>query len=349
MTTAQSTRSQHIEPLVSSRSNDYARLSHLIRSTDLLNRRYTYYGFKIGLTGAAFIAGLVTLLLVGNSWWQLLVAVFLAIVLAQMAFLGHDAGHRQIFRTRWANEITGRVHANLLVGLSYDWWVDKHTRHHAHPNQEGADPDVAPGVLVYTSNDAVRVKGPATWLARHQAPLFFPLLLLEGLNLHFSSIRAIATRKQMTGRWFEMAFLTVRLIGYVVLLFVVMSPGKALVFLAVQQGAFGLYMGCSFAPNHKGMPTTQPGEKVDYLRRQVLTARNIRGGFWADFVFGGLNYQIEHHLFPTMPRPNLHRSQALIEEFCLANDISYSQTSVWRSYGEVYRHLHDVAEPLRLA
>ena len=61
-------------------------------------------------------------------------------------------------------------------------------------------------------------------------------------------------------------------------------------------------MGCSFAPNHKGMPTIAPEEELDFLRRQVLTSRNVRGGLLTDFALGGLNYQIEHHLFPSMPR-----------------------------------------------
>ena len=62
-------------------------------------------------------------------------------------------------------------------------------------------------------------------------------------------------------------------------------------------------MGCSFAPNHKGMPVLSAGHTLDFLRKQVLTSRNIRGGWFVDILLGGLNYQIEHHLFPSMPRP----------------------------------------------
>jgi fatty acid desaturase len=112
-----------------------------------------------------------------------------------------------------------------------------------------------------------------------------------------------------------------------------------------EAGVFGFCMGCSFAPNHKGMPILQPGEQRDYLRRQVLTSRNIRGGRVVDFVLGGLNYQIEHHLFPSMPRPNLRRAQPLVRDFCLQRKIAYAETSVPASYRLALRHLHAVRRP----
>jgi fatty acid desaturase len=110
-----------------------------------------------------------------------------------------------------------------------------------------------------------------------------------------------------------------------------------------------LYLGCAFAPNHKGMPVVDEGDELDFLRRQVLTSRNVRGGRLVDFALGGLNYQIEHHLFPSMPRPNLRRSQALIKRFCEERGLQYSEASLFASYEEALRHLHEVGAPLRLA
>ena len=103
----------------------------------------------------------------------------------------------------------------------------------------------------------------------------------------------------------------------------VLSPFKAVVFVAVQQGIFGLYLGCSFAPNHKGMPMIERDAKLSFVRRQVITARNVRGGWLATVMLGGLNYQIEHHLFPMMPRPNLVRAQDIVQRFCRDHDLPY--------------------------
>ncbi len=96
-------------------------------------------------------------------------------------------------------------------------------------------------------------------------------------------------------------------------------------FIAVHQALWGVYMGCSFAPNHKGMPMLATGHTLDFLRKQVLTSRNVRGGRVVDFALGGLNYQIEHHLFPSMPRPNLRHAQAIVQEFCVRHGISYTE------------------------
>src|SRR6185312_7238171 len=64
---------------------------------------------------------------VGDSWWQLVTAAVFAVVFTQIAMLGHDAAHRQIFRSgRW-NDWTTLVIGNLLVGMSYGWWQHKHT------------------------------------------------------------------------------------------------------------------------------------------------------------------------------------------------------------------------------
>ena len=144
-----------------------------------------------------------------------------------------------------------------------------------------------------------------------------------------------------------MTLLAVHFIGYGVLVLAVLSPARALMFLVIQQGVFGLYMGCSFAPNHKGMPTLAPDNELDYLRRQVLTSRNVRGSRVVDLVLGGLNYQIEHHLFPSMPRPNLRHAQPLVRAYCAELNLPYVETSLAASYVTVLRHLHGVGAPLR--
>jgi fatty acid desaturase len=323
------------------RGSDYAQLSKQVKKADLMRRRPGYYAVKIAVTLGLFAGGWVAFGLLGRSWYQLFIAGFLAVAFTQVAFLGHDAGHRQIFNTRRANDLLGFVHGNLLVGLSFGWWIDKHARHHAHPNTEGADPDIGDGVLAFTSGQArSRTSRLGRTFARSQAWLFFPLLLLEGLNLHVASVRSLCDRSpRRHSRPIEAALLGIHAAIYLTALFVVLPPGQALAFLAVQQGLFGLYMGASFAPNHKGMPVLAAQDKIDYLRRQVLTSRNIRGGQVTDFILGGLNYQIEHHLFPSMPRPNLRRARALIRPYCDRIGVPYREDSLLGSYAQTLRHL----------
>jgi fatty acid desaturase len=325
------------------RGSDYAELSRLVRASGLLDRRPGYYAVRITLDLALFAAGWTVFALLGSSWWQLVVAAFLAIMFVQFGFLGHDAGHRQVFRSRRHNDLLGLVCANLLIGLSYSWWIDKHNRHHANPNHVDRDPDISAGGVVFTEAQArARRNSIGRWLARHQAALFFPMLLLEGVALRIASIKALLARPADRTLRLESVLLGAHILGYLAAVFLVLPLGQAVAFIAVQQGLFGVYLGCSFAPAHKGMLLLAPGEKLDFLRRQVLTSRNIRGGRWVDLAMGGLNYQIEHHLFPSMPSCLLGRAQPLVRDFCLRHDLPYEESSLAHSYVLVLRYLHDV-------
>ena len=339
-----------VPPRARRSTSDYAELSARIRSAGLLQRRTGYYVAKFAATLGLFAVGWAVFVLIGPSWWQLLTAAVLGVLSTQVAFLGHDAGHKQVTRTRGASYLLGLLNGNLAVGLSFGWWLDKHNRHHAHPNHAELDPDVEPaGPLVFLRGQDEGRRGLLAWCTRHQAVLFFPVLLLEGLNLHVASIRALRDGT-VRARWREGVLLAVHVVAFVAVPFLVLTPGQAVAFLAVHQAVFGLYMGCSFAPNHKGMPPLTAEEERDYLRRQVLTSRNVRGGRFVDLLLGGLNYQVEHHLFPSMPRPNLRRAQPLVAAFCAERGIRYVETGLLDSYRQVLRHLHDIPQrPLAAA
>ncbi len=328
-------------PNGSHRGSQYAQLSRRIRGAGLLDRRLRYYALTIAVTTALLAAGWTAFVAVGDSWWQLAVAAFLAVVFAQIGFLAHDAGHRQVFTSRQDNDLAGVLLANLCVGLAYRWWVDTHNRHHTHPNQEGKDPDMEIPALAFTTDQAAGRGRLARFVYRYQAYFFFPLLSLTALGLHADSARNLASGG-VRGRVFERALFIAHLVGYLGVVFVVLPPVKAIVFVLVQQGLLGLYLGCAFAPNHKGMATPDADDRRDFLRRQVLTSRNIRGGVLVDLALGGLNYQIEHHLFPNMPRSNLRHAKPIIRQFCQDNALPYSETSLPGSYAQVLRHLHAI-------
>jgi fatty acid desaturase len=334
-------------PAATRRGTEFAELTRVIKQHGLFDRRRRSYAARFTVNGLLLVAGWTAFFVLGSSWWQVVTAVWLAVVHTQLAFIGHDAGHKQIFASRRGNDIVGHLHAGL-VGISYGWWIGKHNRHHANPNHEDEDPDIQISVLAFTSDQAAAKRGLARWLTRYQAALFFPLLLVEGLALHVHGVKAVL-RGEVKAVRLEGALLAAHAVVYLAAVFWVLPPLPAVLFIALHQGLWGVYMGCSFAPNHKGMPTISAGQRLDFLRKQVLTSRNVRGGHVVDFLLGGLNYQIEHHLFPSMPRANLRQAQPLVQQFCLHNGIPYSQTSALGSYRQVLSHLHAVGAPLRRA
>jgi fatty acid desaturase len=329
------------------RGNDFVELSRWVRRAGLLRRRYGYYVVRIAVNLLLLAAGVVAFVLLGDSWWQLLTAVLFAGMFTQFAFIGHDAGHRQIFRSRHRNDLVGYAHG-VVTGISYEWWVGKHNQHHANPNHEDQDPDLEIPALAFSEEQARTKRGPLRWVAKYQAFLFFPLLLAEAVMLRIASVQAVL-RREVKATWLEASLLAVHVFGYLAGVFLVLSPLKAVLFIVVHQGLMGVYLGCSFAPNHKGMPILRTGDQLDYLRKQVLSSRNVVGGRWVDGLLGGLNYQIEHHLFPSMPRPNLRRAQPLVREFCARSGIPYYHCGLFASYAQILRHLHTVSAPLRRA
>jgi fatty acid desaturase len=335
-----------VTPRPRAAGSDFAALNRQITESGLLERRPTYYAVRMGVVAAMLGAVGVAFVLVGSSWWTLLVAVFLGVAFSQAALLAHDVAHRQVFRTRKASDVVGRFAANVVVGMSYGWWTEKHTRHHNNPNHDDLDPDVQPEVLIWATESAWGRRGLKGFITRHQAGLFFPLLALLSIDLRISSIKALR-RPGMRRRGLETALLAGHLIAYAAALFAVLSPVQALAFFAVHHAVFGVYLGMTFAPNHKGMP--HPTGNEDFLRKQVLTSRNVTGGALTDMALGGLNYQIEHHLFPAMPTPNLRLAQPLVRAYCLRIGIPYEETSLIESYRQALRHLHAVGAPLREA
>ena len=327
-------------------SGGYAELAAEIRGLGLLRPRYRFYVGLLVVVLLALTATLAGMLVLSESWWIVLLAPVLAVVSTQLAFFGHDATHRQITRRERPSRFLGMFVGNLLNGLSYGWWLDKHNAHHAHPNDLDTDPDVYAGAILFDEGQALDRRGVAGWLTRHQAWLYVPLLTLEALNLHVSSVRAVL-RPGLRHRGVEAALLVLHFSAYVTLVVLTLTWAQAVVFVTVHQALFGLYLGCSFAPGHKGMPVLEPAEAADPLLRQVLTSRNVRGGRGTDYVLGGLNFQIEHHLFPSMPRPNLHLAQPVVRRFCEVHGVSYLEVSAVSTYAAVLRHLDSVGAELR--
>ncbi len=319
----------------------YMQVTAMVRDGGLLRRARWFYilvGIALGVAFAGCVTGFI---LLRDSWFQLLIAGALGVVFTQVAFLAHEAAHRQILSSGPTNDRLALILAGS-IGMSYSWWNSKHTRHHANPNRVGKDPDIASDTIAFVEEDAAKARGFLRVITRHQGWLFFPLLTLEGVNLHLQSFKHLASRATVKGRWSEVGIIAARFVILLVPVFVFLPVGMAFAFLGVQLAVFGVYMGATFAPNHKGMPIIDRGAKLDFFSKQVRTSRNILGGWWATTLLGGLNYQVEHHLFPSMARPYLAKARVIVREHCETHDVPYTETTLLRSYVIVIDYLNRV-------
>jgi fatty acid desaturase len=328
-------------------SHEYAELKQLLTQQGLFDAQPVYYICKVLQVLSFFGLALGILIMTDLFWVQMLNAAFLAFVFTQMAFMGHDAGHRQMFQSSRRADVFGLL-CTLLTAVSYSWWIDKHNQHHRHPNHLEWDPDVQLRFLTFATEQTSLAHGFRRAIVKYQAYLFFPMLLLQAFASRVNSIKFLLSRRTRFPI-VERLFMTTHIGVYLGVVFTFLGVWQAMVFILVHQMLWGLYMGSVFAPNHKGRLMLRSNHQVDQFRRQVLTARNVRSHPLTDFWFGGLNYQIEHHLFPSMARNKLKEAQATVKAFCQAHAIEYYETGVWQAYQETLRYLHHVSAPLRQA
>jgi fatty acid desaturase len=309
----------------------------------LLERAYGYYAWRSATSFGLLCIGFATALVLPVAAWSVVVTgALLAFGSVQVALIGHDAGHLAVFRSARANWTLGWLCWSLTLGVGFWYWYDRHNRHHASTNDLTADPDLQWAGLVAYSDDALRSRPRRPrWLIRRQA-LLGPLYTL-GLAFAFRAEGWTYALRRLHGprRALEIVclLLSVLVWAWPALL---LGWGWLAIFVFGQVLA-GLYLALAIAPNHKGMPTWPADAEVSFLERQVLSSRNVVAHPLTDFVFGGLNYQIEHHLFPTMPRINFARARQIVRPFCCAHGLPYQEMGALASYRLVLAELQRVS------
>lgn len=194
------TRGHARPPHPAATAGGFGELATLVSDAGLLREARRPYLLLFAANAVLLAGGVTAFVWLGPSWWQLLLAVFFAVVTTQLAFIGHDAGHRQIFAGRRANDVVGHLHGGL-IGMSYGAWVTQHTAHHAHPNHADDDPDIDIPFLAFSPEQAATARGPVRWMISHQAYLFLPLLFLEGWSLHVTAVRGSSVVRSPARGW----------------------------------------------------------------------------------------------------------------------------------------------------
>ncbi len=328
---------------VSKPKNEYAELKRLVEAAGLLAPQHRYYQLKLAINALLLAAALLGLRFAGaHPLWWVADVVFLSFVSVQVALLGHDVVHLQFLRAGRLNRTIGLILGNLLTGISRAWWNFNHSAHHARPNDIAADPNVQIVFIACTPEQAATRPGWIQWILRHQVRLLIPIFCLEFFSMHHQSIAYAMQRKPGCSR-LEGVSLAMHYALYAGVLLLALGVPGALLFAFVHHLLTGLYMASIFAPNHKGMPLASRLPTGGFLREQVLTARNVRGSWLVDLLYGGLNYQIEHHLFPSLPRNRLKLARPLVRAYCEARDLRYCETGLVEAWREILSHLDGVS------
>lgn len=301
----------------------YAELRSTVIKEGILDRDYLFYGLMEAGLASAFILCVYLLFHTTAVPFMIILSALTAFFMVQFVATNlHDGAHQAIFKSKWANNLVGTI-ASCIFGMGFSQWKLKHNQHHAHPNQEEADPDIDIPIITLTKERYSKKTGLGKFLAQHQVFVYYLLGLfvfasfrIRGYIYFFTHFKPSLIP--------EMLLCFAGCICWFIGPFLIFDLEKAIIFSVVANAFTGLYMFNIFAPNHKGMPHLAKDAKLSFIEQQILTSRNIRGNWFNDFFYIGLNYQIEHHLFPSCPRNKLKRITPHVLKVCKKLNLEYS-------------------------
>ncbi|HYV43349.1 MAG TPA: acyl-CoA desaturase [Myxococcaceae bacterium] len=331
-------------------NQDYVQLSRTMKERGLLDDRAPAgYLVRLAFNAAVVIACLATIPRVAHSLpLVLLNSTVLAFFIVQCVIIAHDSMHRAVFRSPAANDTLALLIWNLMVGISHTWFFAYHTKHHVQSNRIGHDPNLEVPFFLPDRDQVMQTRGLRRWFAKYQGYFFLPFLFLSGGDFLGRTMRHMGKMKKLSAGFFVEA--TLMLAHYAMFIgfpIYVLGPGRAALYILLHYALAGFYGGVVFATNHMGMPLVGSDEKIDYVAHQVSTSRNLTPHAVNNYVFAGLHYQIEHHLFPTISYHRIKDARVIIEEHCKQRGLRYHQVGTLKTFAEMISYLHQVGEPLR--
>ncbi|KAL2914133.1 hypothetical protein HK105_206391 [Polyrhizophydium stewartii] len=335
---------------------DVQKLRALVKKEGWDRANPLYYTLKIGSNFAIAGISIAVLALYGSSLPGLLASsLLLAVFWQQSGWLAHDFLHHQVFENRAYNNLVGYLVGNVGQGFSVAWWKHKHCTHHSTTNIHMRDPDIDTMPYLAWSEHAlegfsdISDKQLAKFLVKNQALMFFPLLSFARMMWALQSI-LWASKSTFAGSFPTSLLLERATLGlhYVWLLgaaFTLTTPLYGLLWILMSQLFCGFLLATVFSLNHNGMPvySFEEAQSMEFYEISIRTGRNVEPTHFNNWFTGGLNFQIEHHMFPMIPRHNLPKVAPIVQDICKRHNIPYHSTSLFTGLGEVLSRLTLVA------
>ena len=321
---------------------DYIQLKKDLEIKRLLNHTPVYYFLNL-LINILLLIICFWLIFYFNNWNVTTLMSFpIAFFGMQLSYLGHDAGHMAISKNRKINDLLGHFSHSFFLGGSFSYWKFKHNKHHANPNHEEMDPDINNDPFSFSERKAKQRVGLSRLITRYQSFLLPPVFLIMLFMMRYDSLKYML--KNRKGIIIDVLLVLGHVAFFLVVIPYFIGFLKAVVLYLIVSVVLGLYFGFSFIPNHIGMPVLTGKENLSFLEEQVITSRDIKSGRFLDLIFGGLNYQIEHHLFPSIPRKNLSKIKLIVKEFCIKKNINYKDDTLAKAWNDIFIYLSDIGK-----
>jgi linoleoyl-CoA desaturase len=309
------------------------------------------------VTHAAALAVLYGLLVFfATTWWQAAVlAVLLGLVLAGIGFnVQHDASHGAYARSRGVNRVLAHG-LDLLGGSSYVWRTKHNHLHHTHPNVAGRDDDIDIGILGRLSPAHRR-------LPFHRLQHFYLWILYGFLSAKWfllDDFVALARGRVGGGvlprpGTVDLIVLFAGKVVFATMAFVLPALFHpfwvVLIFYGVTSFTLGLTLAIVFQLAHcveEADFSTAGDEEGDFALRQLgSTVDFAHGNRLLTWYLGGLNYQVEHHLFPRICHVHYPALAPIVRQACADHGVTHRTHPTFRSaLRSHYRWLRRMGRP----
>lgn len=348
--------SMHVGPLAGGKSSsvaaEFRALKMKLSREGMFAASPGYYTYKVCFNLAMLAVTVLTCHTIRGYSGAFLGAFMIALFWQQCGWLSHDFLHHQVFVNRRYGDWMGLFLGNVLQGFSVSWWKAKHNTHHAVPNvMEGVrdgDPDINTMPFLAWSDAFIEgeLVGLPRVMVRWQHLLFLPLLCIARTSWVVQSLLYVAYKPiDASFRRLEIATLALHYAYMIAICWTCFSLTESLVFFFVSQAFGGLLLGTVFTINHNSMAVLDSDavRHTEFAAMQCLTTRNISSSLFMDWFTGGLNYQIEHHIYPSLPRHRFGKVAPLVKAICDKHGLPYITVGFVDGLRDVLNHLSVIA------
>ncbi|XP_062849494.1 acyl-CoA 6-desaturase [Trichomycterus rosablanca] len=281
----------------------------------------------------------------GNGWIiTILCCVILATAQSQAGWLQHDFGHLSVFKNSTLDHLVHKFVIGHLKGASANWWNHRHFQHHAKPNVVRKDPDINMLKLLVLGNVQpveYGVKKLKHMPYNHQHKYFFlvgpPLLIPVYFNIH------ILQTMYLQRDWVDFAWYLSYYARYLSCYVPFFGFLGSMVLITVVRFLESHWFVWVTQMNHIPMDIDHD-KQDDWLSMQLRATCNVEQSAFNDWFSGHLNFQIEHHLFPTMPRHNYVHAAPHVRKLCEKYGVQYQVKGLWEAWSDIVRSLKKSGE-----
>ncbi|NOR56391.1 MAG: hypothetical protein GQ531_09305 [Sulfurovum sp.] len=277
----------------------------------------------------AIIVSVVTALATAPLWHPVLLALFLTLLFTRSVFVSHDILHRQYFKSKSLSMKLSYPFSALILSNSSSWWDYKHNvNHHTYCNIVEKDEDIRALDGAFTPN-----KGNSPFLKKYKHVVFWGAMFFMFPAFIAQSYSFVIKRKL----WGEFALMLLHWPLIWGTLYTQIGGADTLIVALVMNFVLSPWLAFGFITNHLGCETFTEEQAKDFswMELQMRGSRSLKGGFLVHWFYGGLNTQIEHHLFPKAPRFNLLKVQKMTKDFAKKHNIPYFESTPAQAYVQI--------------